>query len=257
MAASVITEPLSLEELDTPYWRSVYYGGPGTGKTVFASRSQRFKTFVFDVDDGMNSARAFMTKNGLSTKGVKFWPVRSFADFCRAFDWIDAKQRDWDHCVVDTATELQRILLREVMQQTGHTTADQRDWGNILRMMEDLTVRFRHMELHVTFLAHQMSKADSQDEAEKIRPSFEGAFKEAYAKHFSIIGRMVMVPQKDKATQEVKAVHAVNFGPTTNSHFKDRSCSLNLWEEPDIDAIFEKILSSTVSPVSQITTEAG
>lgn len=240
--------PQNLADVTTTHWKGVIYGGPGVGKTVFCASSANMRTFVFDVDNGLNSANAYLTRHGMDKSRVKFHQVVTPADFYEAFDWLKIHIADFDLVVVDTATELQRILLRSVMDSNKHTLADQRDWGAILTMMENITFHFRNLPAHVIFCAHEMAKADDTDggSPQQLRPSFQGAYKVEYAKHFGFIGRYVLSNQKNKDTGELKLVRALRFGADPLCHSKDRSGNLNGWEVPDLDAIFDKFAASTV-----------
>jgi hypothetical protein len=238
---------MRLSELRTSYWKGVIYGSPGVGKSVAAATSQKMRTLVLDVDEGVVAVKAYIARHGLTDKYVTFWPIKEVDDFKHAVAWLERNVRDVDLLVIDTATELQRIIIREICERTKHQTPDQRDWGTALTTLENMTAAFRHMPFHMIYVCHEMSKADQLDSTEKWRPSFQGAFKSEYAKHFSFIGRYVMkmVSAKGADGKETVALRrALHFGPDPYTDAKDRSGALLTWEPPDVDSLFDKLTAS-------------
>lgn len=239
--------PQKLSQVRARFWKGVVYGPPGCGKTVFSTSSRKMRTFMFDVDVGADAADAYLTSHGLDKEKVTVAKVTTMAEFYEAYDWFSRNMSAFDLVVVDTATELQRLVIREVCQKTGHQTPDQRDWGSVQTMMENITVKFRAMDIHVVFCAHEMSKSDAEGSPQLTRPSFQGAYKTEYARHFSFIGRYMLfhkaAAEQGKPTTVVRALY---FAPDPNCHSKDRSAKLLPWESPDIDAIFAKLAASTV-----------
>lgn len=241
-----------LSSVTTMYWKGLIYGGPGVGKTILGGTSKRFRTFVFDIDEGISSANAYLTMHGRHTdkERIDFWPVVTLADFYRGFDYLMANIKKYDLAVVDTATELQRLIVRHSCELTKHASPERDDWGNVQTISEGITVKFRnHVPLHVLFMCHEMTKADGEDMPSYVRPSFQGAFKSEYARHFSFIGRYMKVQKtvKDEASGKLvtKVTRAIKFGPDPQVHTKDRSMALSDWEEPDVDKIFDKLIGST------------
>jgi AAA domain len=236
-----------LRDKKTFYWNGMVYGGPGVGKTVLTSTSRKLRTFVFDVDDGTVSTKTWAALHGIDND-VTIAEVRSKADFLDAHDQLVRRIREFDLVVVDTATELQRLILREIQGSTS--VLDQRGWGIGLTAMEKIVSAFRFLPAHVIWTAHEMSKPDAEGMPERYRPSFQGAFKNEHEKHWSIIGRYVLVTKVEKIESGEKAIvqkRAIDFGPTPTAVTKDRSgfLSRDRFVEPNIDTIFEMLAAAT------------
>ena len=105
------------------------------------------------------------------------------------------------------------------------------------------------MPVHLIFIANEVSPSIDDGGAEMWMPSFQGAYRAEYAKHFSFIGRYQIFNKsvEENGKKEIKLVRAINFGPDPTSQAKDRSGSLERWEEPNLDAIFAKLAASTIS----------
>lgn len=248
---------MSLAEMGQTYWQGVPYGPPGCGKTTLALGSV-LPTFVYDVDQGLNAAIAWRKKQGLRMDTVLAWPVRTVADFDAATAWLVANMRHFvgGLIVVDSATELQRIVIQERVAKSGHMVPDQREWGDVRVLMEKLTVKFRYMPAHLVYCCHEMNKQDGGENSGVWRPSFDGKFGGEYAKHFSWIARLVAVhapvldqagrPTADAAGRpSTQVIRALNFGPDPGIHFKDRSAAMAKWEAPHLDSLLQRMMSST------------
>lgn len=245
------TRPKTLAEMAQTYWQGVVYGPPGCGKTVFSTVSQ-LNSFVFDVDQSMNSALAYRNRNGLSLANQIVWSVKTVSDFDTAKAWLlnNIKSFIGGLVVIDSATELQRIVAREMTARTKTLTPDLRGWGDIRVLMENMTVEFRYMPLHLVYTCHEMHKMDADYGREVWRPSFDGRFAHEYAKHFSWIARLIArpVPTGQKladGSAETQVLRMLNFGPDPYVHFKDRSGVMRQWELPVLDELLSRMMMST------------
>src|SRR5687768_10584059 len=127
--------PYSLDQasIDT-FWKIVIYGGTGVGKTVLSCGSQKRRTFVFDVDRGIQSAASFP---GIKRDLIHAWPIASREDFAQAFQWLVQHHQHYQLAVVDTASELQNLVLGEQLNRSKHIVPERPDYHVILSMMED------------------------------------------------------------------------------------------------------------------------
>jgi hypothetical protein len=258
--------PVKLSEMGQSYWQGVVYGPPGCGKTSFATLS-RLETFVFDVDAGVNTTRAFRRRLGMPMDNCTVWGIKSVADFDRARGWLMSRIDKYAGglVVIDSATELARIVQREATSKSKRLTPDQREWGDIRVIMENQTVEFRYMPFNLVYTCHEVLKMDPDYGREVYRPSFDGRFAFEYAKHFSFICRLVAKPVVTGArladgSPEVKVMRALNFGPDAFCHFKDRSGSMPQWvqlpdDQPMLDHILTHMWTSTSSPSATVAAQ--
>jgi hypothetical protein len=238
---------------DAVHLKVLLYGASGAGKTVFCCASQQFNTFVFDVDDGAESAAAFKGDPAHGTQSTRkdnvvTWRVTSAADFDAAFAWLSANSQHFQLVVLDTATELQRLLLGEICKKNKQLVPNQACWGEILVTMENIARSFRHLPFHVIWTAHEKGYEDKDMARVTWRPNFSGDFAIQYAKHFGEIWRYVVSdnPVEDPVTKRVsyQAVRAVNTSKDGVTEAKDRSQGLDKWEIPNIDSIFSKAITA-------------
>ena len=247
---SMAQGPVLLSELGQSWWKGCIYGPPGAGKTCFATISNLYNTFVFDVDCGVNTTMARRKVLNIRYDNCLVWIIRSTQDFIKACEWLATNINRFQLIVVDSATELQRVAMHEVNEKRKSPTIDQRDWGILRTQMEDFTVWLRYLPTHVVYVCHEQNKWDPTLNQNVWRPSFDGRFAFEYAKHFSYIARLMTYPvptgQNDPQGQPIVNVQRLlAFGPDPYIHYKDRSGCMRQWEYPDLDAILQRMINST------------
>lgn len=253
--------PVSLGSLQTPYFKCLLYGGPGVGKTIFTCSSQTMMTFLFDVDDGAISARSYAQKNNLNPDFVHVWRVSTYDDFINAYTYLVANLKNYQLIVLDTATELQQVILSELREKANIKVATQREWGIAFLMMEKAMRMFRHLACHVIWTAHEAEKQDEFYHRIMYSPSFQGAFGGPhYAKHFSEIWRYRLIEQQQKlenGQNDLKTVvmRYLQCHPDQFTVIKDRSMSLDEYELPNIDNVFNKMVVGAISQNINTTLE--
>lgn len=245
-------QPLRLDQAGAEFWKLCIYGPPGVGKSTLGCMTQRFNTFVVDVDDGISAGKAYRVRNGLRMDTVQFGRVKTAKEFDECMGWFHANVRHFQLLVVDTFTEIHQIIALEQQKKSSHQTLEQREWGIVRTVTTQMTQYFKHLPCHVLMLGHEINKHDPNLGQVVWRPALDGRSAFEYAKHIDCIGRYQMMWAQGPAgpdgrpTQEL--ARAINFGPAMYSHFKDRSSMLSTWEAPDIDNILWK-LSQSVTPL--------
>jgi hypothetical protein len=216
------------------------------GKTVWACGSQSLRTLLLDVDRGPVSANCFLGDEATGAPPtrrdlVTVAEVSSYEDILAGYEM--ARNGPYDLVVVDTATELQAIVVRHLTAQGREPVPDQRIWGIALGMMEALTTSFRELGKHVIYLAHQMEREDEVEKRLMYRPAFLGAFKTEYGKHFDVVGRYVAraVQTATPDGPKTAVVRAILTQPDGWSHTKDRFSALDMWEQPVLDGMLAKV----------------
>ena len=244
----MLSQPISLNNQTEEFVHMLIYGGPGVGKTVLAGGSQQFRTVVFDVDAGTVSLKTWPT---IQRQLIQLWPVHPDSgktDFMAGMNWLYNNQSKYDLIVIDTATELQKVLLSEITKAYKMVSPDQRCWGEILLLMENITRLFRVMKKHVIFLAHEVKDLDVATNRLMYMPSFQGQYGIQYAKHFDVLGRYAIIDQqiKDPASGAIstQVLRFIQFQRNQFSDAKDRFNTLAAYETPDLDYLIGKMLNA-------------
>jgi hypothetical protein len=153
------------------------------------------------------------TKYGLSTS---YEVVAQFMVAAHAGEFAAAGYRT---VVVDSGTEVQRILRDQILREKGQLQNagyqfTQQDWGMLTERMRRFARSVRDLPYHVVFLALSQEKQD-EDGVEHVAPSFEGQkLPNEIAQFFSAVGyvykKRAKVIVEGQAEQEVTR-HAVLF----------------------------------------------
>jgi hypothetical protein len=246
------TAPVSLGSITSPYIRILTYGGPGVGKSILAMSSQKRMTFAFDVDDGALSAHRYAIKNGRDPNWVHIWPVKSSDDFYKGFEWFTANIHRYQLVVVDTATELQQMLLEDARIAANLPIASKREWGMVFTGMENIMRSFRHLPVHVMWVAHETDKEDEYFRRIMYRPSFQGQFGTHCEKHFSEVWRYCLFEQQIRVEGPENRLETVTHrllqcNRDQFSRAKDRSMSLDPFEPPELDYLLDKMIAGVVA----------
>lgn len=228
--------------------KGVVMAPPKAGKTCYAMGSA-LPTFAFDIDQGMSAAAAHRRRLGLPLDNVIVWSVKTSKDFNEGMNYLLANINKFGVCVVDSATELQRMGMREIADKTHRRIAADRDWQDIRLMMEDATVWLRYLPMHVVYTCHEIDKYNSATGQRVWRPSFEGKTATEYARHFDYIARLcaVAVPTGTVDAQGMPintVIRKLNFGPDPYVECGDRSATMQQWEDPNLDAILTRMIAS-------------
>lgn len=245
-------QPQKLDQIQNPYWKQFIYGLPGAGKTIYAAGSQTLPTFLIDVDGGACSVRTHAVKFGRRTDLVWVAQVNSLESYQEALDWFMARITSFGVLVIDSVTELQRLIIAGVAKKTGHQQLTQPDWGVVRTITEGVFIAMRYLPINVVFTAHEMQKFDVQHNIDMIRPSFDGRSQYEYAKHVSLLARLEVfqIPTGEKLPNgraQVETQRWLNCGPDPFIHAKDRSAALSQYEYPDLDYILSKMTAGFIA----------
>ena len=227
------------------------YGPAGSGKTVFACGSQHLRMLHLDVDKGVISAKAWRgdpergippTRHELITT----WPIFTKEDFEKAFDWFVKNQQNFDGLIIDTATELQRILLEEICSKSRHIIPERPDWNMLLIVFEHITRQLRNLSKHVIWVAHEIEFEDKELQRRMAMPNFQGQYGDHYAKHFDLILRLQLFDQQVREGNRIvwQTLRFLNCQRDQVNEAKDRFGALAKYEPPILDNILSKCMSS-------------
>lgn len=224
--------PKTLDDAGLDYITGLVYGKSGVGKTALACSSQQFRTFVFDVDSGIYTAKTFQRT---VRANIHYEVIRSSDQFKEVYDWLVAHAQYYQLVVVDTATELQRIVLREYEEvRNKGIIPDQQVWGATLNWMEHYAREFRTLPFHVLWTCHEAGDKDSDSGRLYRRPNFQGAFAGHYLKHFTWAARYFIhsEPSRDQSGRIVSQEHQrwLQCQPDQMTDAKCRGGALQMYE---------------------------
>jgi hypothetical protein len=174
--------------------------------------------------------------------------VREF--FKAAMDGTLKDEVQAESIVIDSLTELQRMLRDEIMEQKRGSGGAQvqwtlQDWATLTDRMRKLVRAIRDLPYHVVCTALAESDTDEQ-ERRYVTPSFQGKkFPNEIAGYFSIVGYVFrQTEQASEGSDEQVLRHRVLLsGPST--YLTKTIAPLNPVEEPNISDWLVRIRAST------------
>lgn len=181
-----------------PYIRTLIYGDPGAGKTVFSASSPNW--LMLNVENG---AKVLAGHRELITEGCDALEFRSITQINLLLDYLEKDHPNfakYDTIILDTVNSLQDRDLDEItvhaaaassLRQRGVINSQDGDYSENLAHMKFIIDRLCALKRHIIFTAH--SKAVKDDATGIITRSIDVTPK--VAKHlnakFDLIGYLV------------------------------------------------------------------
>lgn len=239
----------------------VLYGRSGTGKTTLASTFPG-PLLLLDVrDEGTDSIA--------DVEELEVKEIEDFDDFEEAYWWLKKHPDRYGTIVIDTVSQLQQLIVKEIGEKVakkGKTAGDwgsmsQRDWGNVAAKMKEWIINYRDLTkdgMNVVFIAQDRvfnAGEDEDDSDNQIAPEVGPALSPSIAKVLnaavSMIGntfirtRIVKVkdPKKpDKKVSKERIEYCLRMGP--NSSYVTKVRKPRNIEAPSfiVDPTYEDIL---------------
>lgn len=207
--------------------KMLVHGQAGIGKTCLCASLPR--PIIISVESGLLS---------LAPLDLPAIEVSSLDDLEEAFRWVTESEesKNFDSICLDSISEIAEIVLSN---EKGKEKDPRKAYGNMQDMMMDLVRSFRDIPGKNIYMSAKQERI--QDESGRILygPSMPGQklaqqlpylFDEIFC--YQIVKDQNGVPQRVLLTQ-----------PDGISQAKDRSGKLDMWEEPDLGAIVNKIRS--------------
>lgn len=150
------------------WWKILVYGPPDAGKTTFAASGAKHKEFgttaIMNIERGLQSIR----KSG----AVQTPDINCQDDIEKVINCISTRSKGWENVrtlVVDSATDMQRILLEEAIRNRIKKKPDSgpkpqlADYGEMTAATRRLTAMMRDLPCHVIITALEKAHKDSED----------------------------------------------------------------------------------------------
>jgi phage nucleotide-binding protein len=249
--ANRLARPQRIIEAKQVFINIMVYGDPGVGKTMFAATGPGPVLFL-DLDDGTtcltNPNPQLVSALKIELNDLYEEKIRSLEKLKERVARIAMELRQepgfWGTVVVDNLTELQRVLMDDILSSSGRTggTPEHRDWGVLLRQIQTVVRAIKSLPCHTVFIAHEENK-----EA-KIAPALSGRIQEELPGYVDIVARYVLtdVEKRDPTTGAVKmaTVRKLRCRPQAGPPrvlAKDRSGRLDEWEDPHFGRMITKL----------------
>lgn len=150
------------------YFKILVYGPPDSGKTTFSASGAKHKEFgttaIMNIERGLQSVR----RSG----AVQTPDIKCEADIEKVITCISSKAKGWEKVktlVVDSATEMQRVLLEEAVRNRLKKKPDSgskpqlADYGDLTAATRRLGAMLRDLPCHIIITALEKTHRDKED----------------------------------------------------------------------------------------------
>lgn len=176
-------------------FKILLYGKPGAGKTYAASRSHK-PVFLLTEANGIQSIRT-----GNPNAAVFY---ANDADKLRAFMRAamsgELRRAGYETIVVDSLTEVQRILQDEILRSKPNKDEGMSlpDWGMLTERMRGFFRSLRDLDMDVVATALDDETVEEASGEIHVRPSFTGRkMGSDAAQYFNVVGYVYKNERKD------------------------------------------------------------
>lgn len=232
-----------LESVDDSGVKILVHGPAGVGKTLLCATGG-VKTLMISAEGGLLSIIGGI-KQGLLNENVhelmEVIEVKSLEELIEAYEY--AKQQDHVWICVDSITEIAEVLLAQELREA----ADPRQaygaiivkMGDVLRLLRDI----KHKNVIMT--CKQQRVTDSDTGKTMYLPAMPGTKLHQQIPYlFDEV--LALRVEKDEDTKDYRVLQTAR---DANYEAKDRSCMLEMWEEPDLYNILMKIKGEVVERI--------
>lgn len=169
--------------------KALIYGDSGSGKTHCASTAPK-PCFLLTEANGLPTIRA-ANPDAVVVQANDMETVRAF--FKAAMDGTLAKETGCETIVLDSLTELQRMLRDEIVASRKGTVGGEQfslqDWGTLTDRMRKMVRTVRDLPFHIVCIALAASENDETTGQRYTQPSFDGRkLPNEIAGYFSLVG---------------------------------------------------------------------
>lgn len=188
------------------------YGRSGTGKTTLAGTFPK-RLLLLDVKDVGTDSISDM-------EDIDVRDITTFEEFEETYWWLIANPDVYSTVVIDTVSQLQQLVITEVLQKKNKDveragdwgTMTRREWGDVAAIMKQWIIDYRDLPMDVVFIAQdRVFNVDEEGDPEKmLDPEVGPRLSPSVAAHLnaavSVIGNTFIREKTIKKTVKRKGV---------------------------------------------------
>lgn len=216
-------------------------GAPGAGKTLLSSTWPN--PFYASAEGGLMS---------IADRGIPYTDVRTISDLLMIKTVLDSKKEVIEETlgfpvetvVIDTIDEIQRILIRERLEEIGKDTLAFPDWNFVSEQMAAIVRGFRNLPMHVIFTCHLKEVSDNETGRTFYKPQIQGGYGDQISANVDLallLKTTTKTEMIDNKAEKVTRRILQTVPDLAHEWIKDRSGKLPSEIEIDFQTDFERI----------------
>lgn len=207
------------------YDNVLVYGESGVGKTTFAASAPR-PILWLDTEGGTNVIS--------DPTDIFVVQMTGLEDYREAVRYVRANPGKFKTVVIDSWTETQALLLKEIMREVVRQDPGRdehapkfAEWGKITNVMREIARAFRDLDTHLIVTALTREDTDEMTGRTKVRPRMTPALAEELPGFMDVCGYMYAVtPSKGevgggKAAKTEEEAQADSEVPTEDGYVRN------------------------------------
>ena len=249
LPAGRFARPRRVSDVSQSKFNCILYGAPGAGKTTCAATAPGPVLFL-DCDQGLlalqNPDPEIIKKLGIKLDDLYFESITSYDEMVEVIKKVSNECKTqpgwWGTVVLDNLTELQRVLLTDLLRQSDRTVPQLQDWNVMLLRMQAIVRTVRNLPVNSIFIAHE------RESDKAIGPALSGRIEEELPGYVDLMARYTVLEKPDPNNKDVtKTIRKLRCRALLGAvpvKAKCRSSRLEDWEEPNITKLIEKMRQS-------------
>jgi hypothetical protein len=239
------------------FTKALIVGEPGSGKTLISST---WKNPIYaSAEGGLMS---------VADRNVPYVEIKSSKDLLQLKGQLDqapeVREKVFgfpiDTVIIDTIDEVQKILIKERLEETRQDSMKMQDWGWLAEQMKAIVTGFRNMPLHVVFTCHIKDKDDQETGQSWTTPGLQGAIGNDIAAYvdFSLLLKTSTLTDVVDGKAQKRIIRVLQtYRDARNPWIKDRSgklpSELVVNFEDDFQRIYDLVYGNLSLPETQTT----
>lgn len=206
----------------------IIYGGAGAGKTVLCSTAPQ--PVILSAEAGLLSLRKFQ---------LPYILINDFKALEEAYLWVmkSNESKQFNTICLDSLSEIAEVVLTDLKLKNKDP---RKAYGEVQDQILSLIRDFRDMpQKHVYFSAKQEKVKDDATGAFLYGPMMPGTKLPQQVPYFFDEVLQLFVHTDPTTKEEVRALRTKK---DYQYEAKDRSGTLDLWEPPNLQHVFDKIM---------------
>lgn len=230
------------EALENNGLKILVHGMAGSGKTVLCATTGK-PTLIVSAESGLLSIAG-------APDHIKTTVVKTIAELEEVYDYVEQNIDDFEWVCIDSISEIAEVLLAEEKR----ISKDPRQaYGNLSDRMLGILRSFRDLpNMNVIMSCKQQLVTDADTNTSRYLPLLPGkSLTNSIAYLFDEV--FALRVEKDDDGEDYRTIQT---GRDRNYEAKDRSGVLEMFEEPSIRKIAEKIRLAHLSDEDEVEQEA-